>query len=63
MLTTSLSLNTTPLKIQPIIQKIIKEKRISEKEGLVLYNEASLALLGSLANRIRIKKKWEQNIL
>lgn len=56
MLTTSLSINSTPIEIQPIVKKIIAEKRISENEGLTLYNEASLALLGSLANGIRKKK-------
>ncbi len=56
MLNTSLSIDSVAEKLQSIVTKIINEKRISEEEGLIIYNEASLPLLGSLANTIREKK-------
>ena len=56
MLSTSLTLNSIPVNLQPIFKKITNEKRISPKEGLLLYTKASLPLLGSLANAIREKK-------
>ena len=37
----------------PIVKKIQKQERINNDEALVLYNEAPLSLLGSLANDIR----------
>ena len=56
MLKTSLTIDSITVKLQSIVTKIINEKRISEKEGLLLYTKASLPLLGSLANAIREKK-------
>ncbi|HYV90983.1 MAG TPA: aminofutalosine synthase MqnE [Chitinophagales bacterium] len=41
--------------IKSISAKILDRKRISIEEGLILYNEADLGLLGSLANFIREK--------
>jgi aminodeoxyfutalosine synthase len=58
MLNTSLPINTIAKELQPIVTKIIDEKRISNEEGLLLYTKASVPLLGSLANTIREKKKW-----
>ncbi len=43
-------------KLQPIIDKVINEVRINSDEGLILYNNASISLLGTLANAIREKK-------
>ncbi len=56
MLDISLKINTINVKLQPIVNKIINEERISKKEGIMLYTQAPLALLGCLANVIREKK-------
>ncbi len=56
MLSTSLDINLISKSIQPIINKIINGQRISEDEGLKLYAEADISLLGLLANSIREKK-------
>ena len=56
MLNTSLTIDSIAANLQPIVTKIINENRISEKEGMLLYTEASLPLLGSLANAIREQK-------
>ena len=53
MLNTSLEIDSIANNLQPIVAKIINEKRINQKEGLLLYNEASISLLGTLANSIR----------
>ncbi len=46
--------------LKPIVKKISQQKRISEKEGLLLYTKAPLALLGSLANSIRERTNGEK---
>ena len=56
MLDISVKINTINVKLQPIVNKIINEERISKKEGLILYTQAPLALLGCIANVIRKKK-------
>jgi aminodeoxyfutalosine synthase len=56
MLKTSLNIDSINRELQPIVKKIINENRISKEEGLLLYKQASLPLLGSLANAIRIQK-------
>ena len=56
MLDISLKINTIDVKLQPIVKKIINEERISKKEGIMLYTQAPLSLLGCLANGIREKK-------
>ena len=56
MLSTSINIDFVAKNLQLIVTKIIKGKRISDKEGLVLYTEAPLPLLGSLANAIREQK-------
>ena len=53
MLNTSLSIDSVATNLQSIVAKIINQKRISNEEGLLLYTEAPLPLLGSLANAIR----------
>jgi len=45
-----------PEKFKAIAEKCINGERISEDEGLLLYEEAELGLLGMLANTIREKK-------
>jgi aminodeoxyfutalosine synthase len=56
MLNTSLTTDSVAINLQPIVSKIINEERINQEEGLLLYNQASIPLLGSLANAIREKK-------
>jgi len=56
MLNTSLTIDSIAVDLQPIITKIINRERVSKKEGIKLYTEAPLALLGSLANAIREQK-------
>ena len=43
-------------KLKTIVNKIIQGKRLSQEEGLKLYKEGGVGLLGSLANIIREKK-------
>ena len=42
--------------LKSIVQKVINQERITEKEGVILYTKAPLALLGTLANTIREQK-------
>ena len=60
MLKTSLPINSIDVSLQSIVTKVINEQRISEEEGLLLYTDASLSLLGSLANSVREKKNGNQ---
>jgi aminodeoxyfutalosine synthase len=45
--------NIYNIVIVPIVKKVIARERITKEEALVLYNEAELGLLVSLANFIR----------
>jgi aminodeoxyfutalosine synthase len=45
-------IDTNP-ELQRIAQKIYNGQRIDSSEGLLLFNEASLAFVGSLANHVR----------
>ena len=56
MLNTSINVSGIKPEIQSIVLKIINEERISKDEGLLLFTNASISLLGSLANAIRLKK-------
>ncbi len=56
MITTSIIVDNLTPELQKITQKVIDGKRITEKEGIFLYKEAPLSLLGSLANAIREQK-------
>ena len=49
---------SAPLK--SIAEKVFKEERITEEEGLHLYEKASLSYLGALANYIREKKHGDK---
>ena len=50
-LTTSISNS-----LYPVVEKIQNQQRISNQEALILFNEASIPLLGLLANEIRERK-------
>ena len=56
MLKTSINIHQIDSNLKKIVNKIINNQRISKKEGLILYNNSSISLLGSLANVIREKK-------
>ena len=56
MLKTNLVIAQLAEGLQPIVQKVIQEERITEEEGMILYTEAPLSLLGTLANAIREDK-------
>ena len=56
MLKTNLIIEQLASGLKPIVKKIINQQRISEKEGVILYKEASISLLGTLANAIRETK-------
>ncbi len=47
---------STPDAIKPIAKKVLSGTRLSVEEGILLYEEAELGLLGALANYIREKK-------
>ena len=51
-------LNDASLKpeLQQIAKKVVNGERITEEEGLFLFEEAELSYLGTLANHIREKK-------
>lgn len=45
--------------LQQIANKVKAGERITDEEGLLLFEEASLGFVGSLANEIRIRKNGE----
>ncbi len=47
-------------KIAPIVDKILLGQRINVEEGIQLYKEADLSVLGYLANLIREKKNGDR---
>tara|TARA_B100001758_G_C18416906_1_gene620852 strand:+ start:10993 stop:12111 length:1119 start_codon:yes stop_codon:yes gene_type:complete len=59
MLRTSINFDFVKKNLQPVIKKIINEERISQQEGVLLYTQAPLSLLGILANAIREKKNTD----
>ncbi len=56
MLETSINIHKIEPELKEIVNKIINKKRISEEEGLILYKNSSISLLGLLANAIREEK-------
>jgi len=56
MLKTNLIVEQLADGLQSIVQKVIQQERITEEEGIKLYTEAPLSLLGTLANAIREQK-------
>ena len=59
MLNSNLLFDQLSDRLKPIIKKIKSQKRITKKEGVILYKEAPLALLGSIANTIREQKNGD----
>ncbi len=48
--------NTKNTDLKNIAIKVLNNKRITEEEGLLLFEKAELGFLGTLANFIRVKK-------
>ena len=48
--------NEQEKSLKRIAEKIISEERISEEEGLLLFERGSLSFLGALANHVRERK-------
>jgi aminodeoxyfutalosine synthase len=49
-----------PEDLQQIGNKIIREKRLSDEEGLLLFENASLSYVGALANFVRLRLHGEK---
>ena len=56
MLKTNLVIEQLADGLQSIVKKVIQQERITEEEGVKLYTQAPLPLLGTLANAIREEK-------
>jgi len=56
----SVLLENVSSEIKTVSEKILSGKRISEKDGLLLFEKADLGLLGSLANVIRERKHGDK---
>ena len=54
--------NSLPKELIAIAQKVQNQERITEEEGLYLYEHADLGFVGTLANHIRVRKTWRQNL-
>jgi aminodeoxyfutalosine synthase len=47
-------------ELQQIAEKVKNGQRISDEDGLLLFEKASLGFVGSLANEVRIRKNGEK---
>src|SRR5437763_8730707 len=48
--------NEQEKNLRSIAEKIITKERVSEEEGLILFEKGSLSFLGALANHVRERK-------
>ena len=46
--------------LKKIAEKVKSGERITDEEGLLLFEKASLGFVGSLANEVRIKKNGDK---
>jgi aminodeoxyfutalosine synthase len=55
-------LHSTPIPalLEPIVEKIINGTRISDADGILLFEQGSLGLVGRLANHIKEKKHGDK---
>jgi aminodeoxyfutalosine synthase len=53
-------LSTSTGTLQAITEKVIRGERITDEEGLFLYEQADLSTLGMLAHYIRVKKNGKK---
>ena len=58
--TTGISPDPITIGLQQIANKVKAGQRITDEEGLLLFEKASLGFVGSLANEVRIKKNGEK---
>ena len=56
----SILLSNIESQFKAVCEKIIHGKRISEDDGILLYEKADLGLLGSLANLVRERKHGDK---
>lgn len=49
-----------PALLEPIVEKIINGTRISDADGILLFEQGSLGLVGRLANHIKEKKHGDK---
>src|SRR6186997_2681058 len=47
-------------ELQQIAEKVKNGQRISDEDGLLLFQKASLGFVGSLANEVRIRKNGDK---
>src|SRR5215216_5455117 len=52
----ALNLASVSKKLKAVADKVLEGRRITPKEGLLLFEEGELPLLGALANAVREKK-------
>ncbi len=52
--------HTKDTQLKDIAQKVKEGQRITEQEGILLFEKAELGFLGSLANYIRVKKHGDK---
>ena len=58
--TTDISADPIAIRLQQIAEKVKNGQRITDEDGLLLFEKASLGFVGSLANEIRIRKNGEK---
>ncbi len=58
--TTDISDDPIAIKLKHIAEKVKSGQRITDEDGLLLFEKASLGFVGSLANEIRIRKNGEK---
>jgi aminodeoxyfutalosine synthase len=57
---TDISADPIAIGLQQIAGKVKSGQRITDEEGLLLFEKASLGFVGSLANEVRIRKNGEK---
>ena len=58
--TINISADPLAIRLQQIAEKVKNGQRITDEDGLLLFEKASLGFVGSLANEIRIRKNGEK---
>ncbi len=58
--TTDISTDPIAIGLQQIAGKVKAGQRITDEEGLLLFEKASLGFVGSLANEVRIRKNGDK---
>lgn len=58
--TTEISTDPIAMGLKQIAEKVKAGQRITDEEGLLLFEKASLGFVGSLANEVRIRKNGDK---